>query len=57
MSLGNKTKRADALKARGDDLLRVRAKDRVTSNASRRASEASLGKDLRLTGTLKEEIS
>jgi len=36
---------------------RERAKERVMSSAFLRASEISLGKDRRLTGTLKEEIS
>ncbi len=57
MSLGKRTKRADALKERGEVLWRERAKERVISSASRFASEASLGKDRRFTGTLKEVIS
>ena len=58
MSLGKMTKSVEALKARAEVLWRERAKERVTSIASSlSASEASLGKDRRFTGTLKEEIS
>ncbi len=57
MSLGKRTKRAAALKARGEDLCSERAKDRVVSSASLKPSEASLGNERLFTGTLKEEIS
>ena len=57
MSMGKRTNKAAALKARGEVLWRERAKERVTSIASLKVSEASLGKERRFTGTLKEEIS
>ena len=41
----------------GEVVWKDRAKDRVISNAPLMASEASLGEDRRLTGTMKEEIS
>ncbi len=56
-SLGKRTKRAKTLKARGDDLWRDMASERVSSRASLRALEASLGKQWRFTCTLKLEIS
>jgi hypothetical protein len=56
-SLGKTTKVAKALKARGEDLWRVRAINRVLSMASLRALESSLGKQRRFTCTLKLEIS
>ena len=46
-----------ALKASGEDLCNDRANERVASRVSHRALEASLGKQRRLTGTLKFEIS
>jgi hypothetical protein len=46
-----------ALKAIGEFMWRDRAKERVQSKASRRADDASLGKERRFTGTLKLEIS
>ncbi len=57
MSLGKRTKRAEVLKARGEVLWRESAKERVTPNVSFSASDASLEKERRFTGTLKEEIS
>ena len=56
-SLGKRTKRAKALKARGEDLWSPKAIERVSSRASLIALEASLGKQRRFTGTLKLEIS
>jgi hypothetical protein len=50
-------KRAKALKARGEDLWRDRASERVSYRASLRALEASLGKQRRFTDMLKLEIS
>ena len=57
MSLGKSTKRAAALKARGESLCVEVARERVTSNVSRRSWFACFGKARRLTGTLKKEIS
>ena len=57
MSLGKKTKRAAELNARGEDTCCERAKERVMSSASLRASEASLGNERLFTGTLNVEIS
>ena len=52
-----RTKRAEALKDRGEVLWKEKAKERVISSASLKASEASLRKDRRFTGTFKVEIS
>ena len=57
MSLLKRANKAAALKAKGEVLWRERAKERVTSKASLKASEASLGNERRFTGTLNEEIS
>ena len=57
MSLEKRTNRAEALKARGEVLWRERAKERVTSNASLNACEASFGNERHFTGTSKKEIS
>jgi hypothetical protein len=46
----------NALKAIEEFFLRERAKVRITSKVSRSNEEASLGKALRLTGTLNKEI-
>ena len=46
-----------ALKASGDDLCKESANERISSIVSLRAMKASLGKQWRLTGTLKFEIS
>ena len=57
ISLGKMTKRAKALRARGEDLWRDMDSERVSSRASLRALEASLGEQRRFTGTLKLENS
>ena len=57
MTLGNKTKMAWELKARGEDLCNERARDTTSSRTCRKRTEYSLEKHLLLTGTLKLKIS
>ncbi len=56
-SLGKSTTKENAVKARGEELCRDRARERVSSKASLGSFEASFAKQRRRTGTLKLEIS
>jgi hypothetical protein len=56
-SLGKRTNKLKALNARGGDLYKESANERVSSRISLKATEASLGKPRNLTGALKLEIS
>ncbi len=56
-SIGKRTNMLKALKARVEDLCKESANERVSSNVSLKALEASLRKQRRLTGALKLEIS
>ena len=55
--MGKRTKMLKALKPNGEDFCSDRANKRVSSRVHLRALEASLGKQRRLTGTLKLNIS
>ena len=57
MSMGKRKKILKALKARGENLCKESANERVSSRVFFRVMETSLGKPRRLTGTLKLEIS
>jgi hypothetical protein len=56
-SMGKRTNKLKALKANGEELCKESGNERVSFRVSIRAPEASLGKQRRLTGTMKFEIS